>query len=75
MALIPPRGLDQEVAKHFQGTPEERMLLALRLGQEALHLFHSTLPAGTTLAEAREILRLNKQRGRQPSKVMEAWRG
>ena len=75
MALLPPRDLDQEVAKHFQGTPEERMLLALRLGQEALHLFHATLPAGTTLAEAREILRLNKQRGRQPSKVMEAWRG
>jgi hypothetical protein len=75
MALLPPRDLDQEVAKHFQGTPEERMRLALRLGQEALKLFHATLPPGTTLAEAREILRLNKQRGRRPSKVMEAWRG
>ena len=75
MALLPPRDLDQEVAKHFQGTPEERMRLALRLGQEALKLLHATLPPGTTLAEAREILRLNKQRGRRPSKVMEAWRG
>jgi hypothetical protein len=75
LALLPPRDLQQEVAKHFQGTPEERMLLALRLGREALELFHAALPPGTTLDEAREILRRNKQKGRRPSKVMEAWRG
>jgi hypothetical protein len=70
-----PRNLDQEVAKHFQGTAEERILLALRLGREALDVFHTTLPPGTTLDEAREILRRNKQRGRRSSKVMEAPRG
>ena len=75
MALLPPRDLQQEVDKHFHVTPGERMLLALRLGREALEVFHATLPPGTTLDEAREILRRNKQKGRRPSKVMEAPRG
>jgi len=33
-----------------------------------------TLPAGTSLDEAREILRRNKHRGRRPSAVMESRR-
>jgi hypothetical protein len=75
MSRLPPRDLQQEVAKHFQDTPEERILLALRLGRETLEIFHATLQPGTTLDEAREILRRNKQKGRRPSKVMEApWR-
>jgi hypothetical protein len=74
MAVFPARDLDQEVAKHFQGTPEERILLALRLGREALELFHATLPPGTSLDEAREILRRNKHRGRRPSAVMDSRR-
>ena len=75
MASLPARDLQAEVAKHFKGTAEERFLESLRLGQAALDAFHATLPPGTTRGEAREILRRNKNRGRRPSRVMEAPRG
>ena len=72
MSSLPERDLQAEVAKHFRGTPESRVIDALRLGQEMLDAFLNTLPAGTTRHEAIEIMRRNKNRGRTPSKCMEA---
>ncbi len=72
--MLPPRDLAFERSKHFRGTPEERFLLALRLGREALDLYMAALPAGTSLAEARDRLRRNKHRGRRRSALMEASR-
>lgn len=68
---LPKRDLAAEVAKHFKGTPEERVADALRAGEEALQLFLATLPAGTPRTAALDILRRNKHRGRRPSRVME----
>jgi hypothetical protein len=71
MAVFPPRDIKEEAAKHFQGTAEERVLLALRLGDQCLELFLATLPPVTSRTEARDILRRNKSRGRRPSRVMD----
>ncbi|HJQ99054.1 MAG TPA: hypothetical protein VJ826_12145 [Candidatus Polarisedimenticolaceae bacterium] len=75
MASLPPRDLRAEVAKHFKGTPEERLREALRLGRAELEAFLATLPPGTTRTQAREILRKNKHRGRRPSRLMDGPRG
>ena len=72
MPELPERNLAAEVAKHFRGTPESRVLDALRLGEEALAAFLATLPPGTTRDEAREIVRRNKNRGRTPCRCMDA---
>lgn len=69
---LPPRDLQAEVARHFHGTPESRILLAWRLGREALDLFHATLPPGTSRAEARRIMQRNTRRGRRPSRAFDA---
>ena len=69
---LPKRDLAGEVAKHFKGTPAERMALARRAGEGALKLFLATLPAGTTRAAALEIVRRNKHRGRRPSRLMDS---
>jgi|MudIll2142460700_1097286.scaffolds.fasta_scaffold1195681_2 hypothetical protein len=69
---FPKRDLAAEVAKHFKGTPAERMALARRTGEQALQLFLATLPPGTTRAAALEIVRRNKHRGRRPSPLMDA---
>jgi len=74
MATFPPRNLAAEVAKHFHGTPEQRILQALRLGRESVTLYLATLPPTTTWSEAAERLRRNRYRGRRPSAVMEARR-
>jgi hypothetical protein len=66
------RTLEDEVAKHFQGTPEERLRLARELGRRDLERFLATLPAGTTWDQARRMLARAKHRGRRPSKVMES---
>ena len=71
MSRFAPRDLASEAAKHFQGTPGERILQAARLGEEALALFLAMQPRAMSRAEAREILRRNKHRGRRPSRVME----
>ena len=71
MNIFPRRDLDQEASKHFQGTPQERLLLALRLGREALKLFMATLRPGTSEDEAQNMLRRLKHRGRRPSRVMD----
>jgi endonuclease V-like protein UPF0215 family len=71
MSEIPERDLAAEAAKHFQGTPEERVRLALELGRRALEIFLASQPPGTTVEEARRILRRNKHRGRRPSRVMD----
>ena len=71
MSTLPPRDLAEEASKHFRGTPEERLLLALRLGRQTLEFFMASLPPETSEDEAREILRRNKHRGRRPSRVME----
>ena len=70
MANFPPRDLESEAAKHFKGSVEERLELALRLGRDSLEIFLATLPPGTTRAEARAILRRKKQIGRRRSDVM-----
>jgi hypothetical protein len=75
MGSLPPRDLQAEIAKHFKGTPEERLREALRLGKAELDTFLATLPPGTTRAEARDILRRNKHRGRRPSRLMDGPRG
>lgn len=72
MAQLQPRDLAAEVSKHFAGTPQERIHVALRLGTQAVDLFLATLPAGTPWAVAADTLRRNKHRGRRPSAVMDA---
>ncbi len=71
MATIPPRDLAAEVAKHFHGSPRERLLTSLRLGEEALTHFLATQPPGTSRREARFLLQRNKNRGRRLSAVMQ----
>ncbi len=72
--MLPPRDVAFELSKHFRHTPEERFVLALRLGREALDLYMAARPAGTSLSEARDQLRRNKHRGRRSSALMEASR-
>jgi hypothetical protein len=72
MSRFAPRDLASEAAKHFQGTPGERVLQAARLGEEALTLFLAMQPRPMSRTEAQEILRRNKHRGRRPSRVMDA---
>ncbi len=72
---LPRRSIDDLVAKHFQGTPEQRVVQAWRLGREALEIFLATQPPGTTREEALRILRRNTHRGRRPSRAMDAARG
>ena len=67
MARLPARDWNAEVEKHFRGSASERVAQALRLGREALELFLSTLPAGTSVEQARAILQRNKNRGRRRS--------
>ncbi|HEX2252870.1 MAG TPA: hypothetical protein VHQ65_06365 [Thermoanaerobaculia bacterium] len=69
---LPPRDLAAEAAKFFHGTAEERVQRALETGRRTLEIFHATLPPGTSLDEACDILRRNKHRGRRPSALMEA---
>jgi hypothetical protein len=69
------RGLAEEAAKHFHGTPVARLRAARRLGRRALELFRATLPDGTPLGEARRQLEVGKQHGRRRSAVIEALRG
>ncbi len=72
MSQLVRRDLASEAAKRFQGTPGERIIQAARLGEEALTLFLAMQPGDMSRAEAREILRRNKHRGRRPSRVMDA---
>ena len=72
MSQLVRRDLASEAAKHFQGTPGERISQAARLGEAALTLFLAMQPGDMSRAEAREILRRNKHRGRRPSRVMDA---
>ena len=62
------RDLAAEVARHFLGTPAERMEVARRAGERALQLLLATLPKGTTRDEALVLLRRNKARGRRRSR-------
>jgi len=71
MAVFPVRDLTGEVGKHFQGTAEERVLQAIRLGELCLNLFLANQPPGMTPNEARTILHRNKNRGRRPSSLNE----
>ena len=70
MSSLPDRDLASEAAKHFQGSPAERLELALRLGRESLALFLAAHP-DLTESEARDVLRRNKQAGRRPSGVID----
>ena len=66
------RDLAAEFAKHFKGTPEERLAAALRVEPLPLDLFLSTLPPGTS---REELARLRTNAGRRYSRVMENPRG
>jgi hypothetical protein len=66
------RGLAEEAAKHFRGTPASRLRDARRLGRRTLEPFRATLPAGSTLREARRQLEAAKHRGRRRSRAIEA---
>lgn len=74
MARLPKRDLQSEVAKHFKGTPEERVIQARELGRRALRLLLANLPPGTTLEEAHEISRRASGYGRTPSRAAAARR-
>ena len=71
MGEIPARDIAAEAAKHFHGTPAERLGEALRLGRESLRRFLATQPAGTTEEAARQITRHRKHAGRRPSRVLD----
>lgn len=66
------RTLEDDVARHFQGTPEERLRRARELGRRDLERFLATLPSGTSWDQARRMLARAKHRGRRSSKVMES---
>ncbi len=75
MAQLPPRDLLDEVRRQSGGTPEERILEDLRLGEQLLDLFLATQTPGTTREQARRILQRYKHKGRQRSAVIEALGG
>ena len=70
MTRLPKRDLEAEAAKHFKGTPGERLELALRLGRAAMVLFLANHP-GVSEATARRILSRQKHAGRRRSRVMD----
>ena len=72
MAQLPPRDLHAEVQRHFWGTPEQRILAALQLGEQMLDLFLATQLPGVSREQARRLLQRNHTRGRQRSAAMEA---
>jgi hypothetical protein len=74
MATMAPRTLEEEAAKHFQGTAASRLREARRLGRRALELFRASMPEGTSLREARSLLEAHKHHGRRRSRVIEALR-
>lgn len=55
---------------HAWGNPIQRIAAVRRLGEQALDLYWSTLPSGTTRARARLIMQRNARRGRRPSAVI-----
>jgi hypothetical protein len=67
MSALPPRALQDEVAKHFQGTPAERIDTCLRLGDEVLDLYLATQSPGLDRTAARRALQGNSHRGRRPT--------
>ena len=72
MAKLPARNLPTELQRYFWGTPEQRILAALRLGDEVLALFLGTQPPGTTREAARRLLQRNGTRGRRRSAAIDA---
>jgi hypothetical protein len=64
---ISARTLDSEAARHFKGTPEERMRAALEGGELALRLYLATQSPGTSLEEARRRLQRAAHVGRRYS--------
>ncbi len=61
------RTIDSEAARHFRGTPDERMRAALEAGELALKLYLATQPPDTSLQEARRRLQRAACAGRRPS--------
>ncbi len=72
MAQLPPRDLQAEVQRHFWGTPEQRVLASLRLGEQMLDVFLATQPPGMSREQARRLLQRNHNRGRQHSAAIDA---
>ncbi len=66
------RDLDAEVAKFFKGTPDERVVRALRLGRRGVDVFLASLPPGTPRAVAAEMLTARKRSARRPSAAVGA---
>jgi len=72
MAHLPARNLHAEVQRHFRGTPAQRILEALRLGEQVLDFFLATQPPGLSREHARRLLQRNRNRGRRRSAAVEA---
>jgi hypothetical protein len=73
MTQLPPRDLRAEVQRHFGGTPEERVLVALQLGEQVLDMFLATQPPGCSREHARRLLQRNRNHGRHRSLAIEAF--
>ncbi|MEO8600985.1 MAG: hypothetical protein ABI629_00265 [bacterium] len=72
MAKLPRRTLVVEAATHAWGTAAQRMEAVRRLGEQALDLYLSTQPRGTSRAAARQAMQRNARRGRRHSKCIAA---
>ena len=72
MTQLPARDLRAELERHFWGTPEQRVLAAVRLGEQALDVFLASQPPGTSRERARRLLQRNRNRGRHRSGAIEA---
>jgi hypothetical protein len=66
------RVLRLDAASHGWGTAAQRIAAVRRLGEQALDLYWSTLPSGTTRARARVVMQRNARRGRRPSAVIDS---
>jgi hypothetical protein len=66
------RVLRLDAPTHAWGNPIQRVAAVRRLGEQALDLYWSTLPSGTTRARARLIMQRNARRGRRPSAVIDS---
>ncbi|MFZ5481642.1 MAG: hypothetical protein ACOZNI_33070 [Myxococcota bacterium] len=66
MSPIADRAREADRAAAAATTPEERIALALRLGERDARVYAEA--HGVSMEEARRVLRENRRRGRTPSR-------